>query len=356
MWSLRGLVTVAFVACLGIRFADAVVIYSENFEGMTADAAIPIDAGNIGLGFVVANSSSIDENKMIVRSPSSPDGQGLTAANRGWSGNNFGEWHDNTNDGTSGLLVAQFPSLTASPFKISFDYYEPAGYPADGGTTDGNGNIFVVVTGNTNSLNSTVNRAINLLFGDPILDTTEQFQTNPAASAGVLDNVATLDAKHTLEIFGNLGTGGALTYKGGLESVADNTYDVWVDGTRIFDDVGYRNSNTITTWSRLGFAIGSVAGGTDVKYLDNIVIRNDLGEASPPAGDYNQDGKVDSADYVVWRKNPAGFDVNAYDTWRQNFGLPVGSGAALSAGSVPEPSTIALGGLVFAFIAGRRRT
>jgi hypothetical protein len=57
------------------------------------------------------------------------------------------------------------------------------------------------------------------------------------------------------------------------------------------------------------------------------------------AGDYNGDGKVDAADYVVWRKfdgTPAG-----YDRWRANFGATAGSGAAIdSAGnsSVPEPT------------------
>jgi len=59
-------------------------------------------------------------------------------------------------------------------------------------------------------------------------------------------------------------------------------------------------------------------------------------------GDYNMDGRVDAADYVVWRKNdgsPAG-----YNTWRQNFGrtLGAGSGSAIGAAAVPEPATIGL--------------
>jgi hypothetical protein len=61
------------------------------------------------------------------------------------------------------------------------------------------------------------------------------------------------------------------------------------------------------------------------------------------AGDYNGDGKVDAADYVVWRKDPSahGGDPAGYDTWRTNFGRPAGAGAALGAGAgaaVPEPS------------------
>jgi fibronectin-binding autotransporter adhesin len=62
------------------------------------------------------------------------------------------------------------------------------------------------------------------------------------------------------------------------------------------------------------------------------------------AGDYNGDGKVDAADYVMWRKNPGGFggDPAGYNTWRQNFGLP-GAGSGLSGGgAVPEPGIVSL--------------
>jgi hypothetical protein len=57
------------------------------------------------------------------------------------------------------------------------------------------------------------------------------------------------------------------------------------------------------------------------------------------AGDYNNDGKVDAADYVLWRKTPGSFggDPAGYNTWRANFGSG-GPGAGLSAGAVPEPA------------------
>jgi hypothetical protein len=54
--------------------------------------------------------------------------------------------------------------------------------------------------------------------------------------------------------------------------------------------------------------------------------------------DYNSDGTVDAADYVVWRKTDG--TSSGYDTWRSHFGLTVVSG--LSAGenaAVPEPTT-----------------
>ena len=56
-----------------------------------------------------------------------------------------------------------------------------------------------------------------------------------------------------------------------------------------------------------------------------------------PNGDYNQNGVVDAADYIVWRKSIGG--QPAYDAWRQRFGSSPGSGSGFAeGGSVPEPS------------------
>ena len=73
----------------------------------------------------------------------------------------------------------------------------------------------------------------------------------------------------------------------------------------------------------------------------------------PLAGDYNNDAKVDAADYVLWRKNPSALGGNpaGYNTWRANFGHSSGSGSSAGAtGSasvaVPEPATLVL--LIFA--------
>jgi hypothetical protein len=66
------------------------------------------------------------------------------------------------------------------------------------------------------------------------------------------------------------------------------------------------------------------------------------------AGDYNSDGKVDAADYVVWRKNPTvvgGGDPVGYNTWRANYGTGgpgTGSGLGGASSAVPEPTAAAL--------------
>jgi autotransporter-associated beta strand protein len=61
-------------------------------------------------------------------------------------------------------------------------------------------------------------------------------------------------------------------------------------------------------------------------------------------GDYNNDGKVNAADYVLWRKNPDAFGGNpaGYNTWRSNFGNPPGSGSSVSPAAVPEPGAFLL--------------
>ena len=60
-------------------------------------------------------------------------------------------------------------------------------------------------------------------------------------------------------------------------------------------------------------------------------------------GDFNNDGSVDAADYVVWRKNDG--SEAGYNTWRTNFGRTAGSGSAgisLSQAAVPEPGSAIL--------------
>jgi hypothetical protein len=95
-------------------------------------------------------------------------------------------------------------------------------------------------------------------------------------------------------------------------------------------------------------------------------------------GDFNRDGAVDAADYVLWRKtvgtqaalagdgadgNHNGWiDQGDYLVWRNAIGLPAGagSGGARSGGEngtpVPEPAAIAWICLLMAFAGvGRHR-
>jgi hypothetical protein len=65
-------------------------------------------------------------------------------------------------------------------------------------------------------------------------------------------------------------------------------------------------------------------------------------------GDFNSDGTVDSADYVVWRHGlGTPYTQNDYNVWRAHFGQSIGSGSGATANAaVPEPAMSTL--LMFA--------
>lgn len=86
---------------------------------------------------------------------------------------------------------------------------------------------------------------------------------------------------------------------------------------------------------------GSTSSPADFKsdqfFVGNGVIR--LLTAAIP-GDYNHDGRVDAADYVVWRKTGI-FGAQGYNDFRSHYGQTSGSGSGLRANvSVPEPATL----------------
>lgn len=134
------------------------------------------------------------------------------------------------------------------------------------------------------------------------------------------------------------------------------------------------NENGILTLSPFsGYDLGelykSVGGSQDLRLeffqsgqdlpTNGTVVYGAFGSVNPPGltGDYNNNGIVDAADYVLWRKNsntnatlpndPLGGTIGGaqYTQWRTNFGKSLsGSGSGLSsgAGNVPEPSAIGL--------------
>lgn len=64
----------------------------------------------------------------------------------------------------------------------------------------------------------------------------------------------------------------------------------------------------------------------------------------PDPGDFNRDGSVNSADYVLWRKTDGSTDT--YDEWQTNFGKTYGSGSGSGSNTqVPEHSGALLIGI-----------
>jgi hypothetical protein len=66
-----------------------------------------------------------------------------------------------------------------------------------------------------------------------------------------------------------------------------------------------------------------------------------------PPGDFNSDGTVDAADYIVWRNGLGSTYIQTdYDVWRTHFGQIAGSSSAQA--GVPEPTSVAL--VLFAIV------
>jgi len=89
----------------------------------------------------------------------------------------------------------------------------------------------------------------------------------------------------------------------------------------------------------------------DLTYYRNEILNSMNAHPSVLPGDYNSDGKVDDADYVVWRKGlGTTFGPTGYDVWRAHYGeTAAGAGAVLTASGsvsggsgVPEPSSLIL--------------
>lgn len=107
-------------------------------------------------------------------------------------------------------------------------------------------------------------------------------------------------------------------------------------------------------------------------YMDNFRFSGASAPGMP--GDFNNDGKVDAADYTVWRNNfgvaeddtvlggngdnMGNVDLDDYNLWKAHFGTGTeGAGSAgLRGAAVPEPGGLALGlSLLGAGLFARRR-
>jgi hypothetical protein len=182
------------------------------------------------------------------------------------------------------------------------------------------------------------------------------------AAGGVPHNLGLFDVD-----FDNDGAGNSTSGTGDL-----GDYFSSADGSKLLDEGamvsasfgGTQYNWSITYQGNIAWtdanagAVGAVdgMGGVDVVLVGLSSVSAGL------AGDYNGNGVVDAADYVLWRNGPPSLQnegaspgvVNKadYDFWRSQFGKSTGSGAQLASAPVPEPSTRFLA--VVGFLAARR--
>jgi fibronectin-binding autotransporter adhesin len=211
---------------------------------------------------------------------------------------------------------------------------------------------------------------------------------NNASGSATGTNAVTIAATATLGGTGSVagavtnngiiapGSGGVgmLSVGGGVTDGANSSWSIDLSGATAdklvvtgnvdltaVDALNVTGAGTGSSWL-IGTYTGALTGtfdtvtsGYTVSYTGGNITLN---TAAPPvlAGDYNQNGIVDAADYVLFRNNlgqpagtlpndPAGGTIGTaqYDQWKSNFGNHPGAGSSLGGGSaVPEPATIGL--------------
>jgi hypothetical protein len=136
-------------------------------------------------------------------------------------------------------------------------------------------------------------------------------------------------------------------------TVSSSTTSFQVPANALLPNTQYKavlNYSSRKTTTDAGFTVADAAA-----LYDSVTELTFMTGAASVVGDYNRNGTVDAADYVVWRDTltqtganlPADgdgsgtIDAGDYDVWRNNFGRSAGIGSGVGT-VVPEPGTIIL--------------
>jgi hypothetical protein len=157
-----------------------------------------------------------------------------------------------------------------------------------------------------------------------------------------------------VNVSGNVFLGGSLQLamlSGFVPSLANTFAVLQATGSISGAFTDAANGQRLSTSDGLGSFIVNYGPGSAFN-TKQIVLSSFLATSLP--GDYNQNGIVDAADYVVWRDklgsvtslpndDTPGVDQDDYNRWRAHFGQTTGSGSGASANSaVSEPATLLL--------------
>jgi len=223
-------------------------------------------------------------------------------------------WADASNPLAGGAPGSNNPAR----YRFSMDVYVSGNNGGDGAAP-----IWLGISGSDNTYEGT--HGIDVNNDGDLLDGADLYNHQFAPALAVSDQWTTI----------------SWTFNQGLPQALDPDIPA--------QDQGFSNALTLQWYA----FYNSGAFGLDadnVVNMDNFRIEFLAGQN----GDFNDNGKVDGADYVVWRKNlgttnslPNDDGIGGtvgpaqYNLWRSNFGNP-GSGSGLSASVVPEPAAFTL--------------
>jgi T5SS/PEP-CTERM-associated repeat protein len=226
--------------------------------------------------------------------------------------------------------------------------------PTTGFGFDSTGGV-LASTGGTNDIYGTVriqgasSRIVvagesTAVFHEPVTNSGSTIEVFPGSTAVYLQGLTTTGSGSALSVhladpaedpdFGSVEVSAGAALDGTLQvQLAGGFVPSLGDAFQILTASGGR---TGTFTSEI---LPSLSSGLDweLQYTPNSVVLSVISNVLP--GDYNADGVVDAADYVVWRRTD-GSQVG-YDLWRTNFGRTAGAGAGTSSTvAVPEPAGI----------------
>jgi hypothetical protein len=257
------------------------------------------------------------------------------------------------------LLVFMAAGLTAVPAQAVFHFwYIKEIYSNHDGSVQ-----FIELFTASNSQDETTGEQI--ITGSGSVYTFNGNVTNPTAGRHVLLATSTFDAAE-----------GSPSPNFATNPLPPNFFDPTgdtisfvgtVDGVKSFASVPTDGLNSLN-WPGFGNTGAFVAANTPTNYAGTAGQVNLPPPTDDPTGDYNEDGFIDAADYVYWRKtfgqevsDGTGADGSGdgqvndddYDYWSQRFGQDPNAGSAPSA--IPEPSTIILSFVAWATLCCVRR-
>jgi fibronectin-binding autotransporter adhesin len=324
-----------------VTAADITAVLTEELRGDGSAGLVKGGSGLLKLSTTSANGNPYAGNTVISKGALAVNNTGSTASGVG-SGN------VNVNDTGNGAVLGGTGFIgkvgDASNVTLTGDSTNP------GHAVLSPGNL----TATTTAPNLTSSPGVLTIHGDLTFDANSALNVDiTGATVGtqydqvIADGAITLGGaglninlgsftptgSESFELFDNQGAGAISGVFGSINGVA---------GT-------YTEGAAVTLGSQT-FHI-TYAGGTG----NDVLL---VGTPAGVAGDYNGNGVVDAADYVVWRKNlgltggatasqgDGDADGNVtpldYDFWRARFGNASGSGSSLKPSAVPEPGTVLL--------------
>jgi fibronectin-binding autotransporter adhesin len=234
---------------------------------------------------------------------------------------------------------------------LDFNRVEDIGY---GGTISGTGSVtkeaagILTLTGaSTYSGGTTVLAGKVAMSGASATLGTGIVTVSSASGSAVKINGGVANAIADAATLKLAGCNAAVGCTGGVLGTADGGYiDLAAGINEHVAALMFSSNNGSTFIPQVNGTYGSSASGANFKVNEYFAGSGILTVGLP--GDYNNDGKVDGTDYVLWRKNPSAYggDPAGYNGWRANYGAVSGSGAGSGLGglpgSVPEPSSLTL--------------